>query len=165
MHVLFEEIHEDAKMTNSQLDGLDFSELAYADDTALITKNIRAMNSFWNLIGKCTKWYGLYFNRSKCVSIPFNSNARPKFLVGSRVPIEEKTKYSGGIIHSAHKVLDEIHSQIGSCIAILNRMFFFLGKIKLPCPFASCRFPMQLFVLNLSMAQTRCIFPLLWWVN
>ena len=41
MHVLFEEIHDDANMTNSQLDGLDFSELAYADDTALITKNIR----------------------------------------------------------------------------------------------------------------------------
>ena len=38
MQSLFEEIHDDANMTNSQLDGLDFSELAYADDTALITK-------------------------------------------------------------------------------------------------------------------------------
>ena len=58
MHVLFEEIHDDANMTNSQLDGLDFSELAYADDTALITTNIRSMNRFLSLIETRAKRYG-----------------------------------------------------------------------------------------------------------
>ena len=125
MHVLFEEIHDDANMTNSQLDGLEFSELAYADDIALITKNSRSMNGFLNLIETRAKRYGLHFSKSKCVSIPFNSNARPKFTDGSAVPSVDKTKYLGGTIHAQHKVTDEIHSKIGFCMATLNRVNFF----------------------------------------
>ena len=106
MHVLFEEIHDDAHMTNSQLDGLDFSELAYADDPALITKNIRSMNRFLTLIETRAKRYGLHFNKSKCVSIRFNSNARPKITDGSAVPTVDKTKYLGGTIHAQHKVTE-----------------------------------------------------------
>ena len=44
MHVLFEAVYADINLINHRPDGLDFNELAYADDTALITPSVRAMN-------------------------------------------------------------------------------------------------------------------------
>ncbi len=49
MTVMFRDIHDDLNLTRGKMDGLDFTELMYADDTALITNNANAMN---RLIGK-----------------------------------------------------------------------------------------------------------------
>ena len=95
MHVLFEEIHSDTSMINSRLDGLDFSELAYADDTALITKTADAMTKLLKHIETHAARFGLFFNRSKCVSFPFNSDARPKFADGTPVPTALEGQISG----------------------------------------------------------------------
>ena len=52
MHVLFEEVYADTNLVKHRLDGLDFNELAYADDTALITPSVRAMTKLFKSIEK-----------------------------------------------------------------------------------------------------------------
>ena len=79
--------------------------------------------------------FGLFFNKSKCVSFPFNSDARPKFSDGTPVPTALKAKYLGGVIHSTHRTQSEIQSKIGSCFAVLNRLNFFWRKSNCPRSF------------------------------
>ena len=116
-------------LVNHRLDGLDFNELAYADDTALITPSVRAMTKLLKSIEEEAARFGLFFNKSECVCPPFNSSAQPKFADGSLVPTDEKTKYLGGIFHKRHNINDEIQFKIGSCFAVLNRLNFFWKRV------------------------------------
>lgn len=44
MTVIFRDVHDDLNLKRGTLEGLDYTELLYADDTVLITNNIHAMN-------------------------------------------------------------------------------------------------------------------------
>ena len=56
------------------------------------------MNKLLKSIEEKATRFGLFFNKTKCVSLPFNTNVQPKFANGDTVPTEEKTRYLGGII-------------------------------------------------------------------
>ena len=73
MTVMFRDIHGDLGSTRGRLEDLGFTELLYADDTALVTKNVHAMNRLLAQIEKHAAYYGLNFNKGKCVSMAFNS--------------------------------------------------------------------------------------------
>jgi hypothetical protein len=125
MHVLSEEVYAETNLINHRLDGLDFNELAFADDTALITPSVRAMSKLLKSIEQKAARFDFFLSRTKCVCLSFNSNAQPKFADGTAVPTEGKTKYLGGVIHKRHNINGEIQFKIGSCFAIRIRSNFF----------------------------------------
>ena len=58
MSVLFRDIHDELNLTRGRLPGLDFTELIYADDTALVTANANAMNRLVAKIEEHAEYYG-----------------------------------------------------------------------------------------------------------
>lgn len=131
MHVLFEEVHGDLNLSRARLDNLDFTELMYADDTAVVTSNVNAMNRLLRSIELKAAEYGLKFNKAKCVAMSFNSSRQPKFMDGAPVPTEKSTKYLGATISKTHDIKSEITNRISACFAVLNRLRS-MGEIKLP---------------------------------
>jgi hypothetical protein len=135
MHTLFEEVHDEINVKRGTVEGLDYTELVYADDTALITNNVTTMNKLLAAIEKHARVFGLNFNKSKCVSMGFHSHQHPKFGNGDFVPTQDKAVYLGGLINAKHDVKPEISAKIGSCFAVLNRLNFFWGKANCPKKF------------------------------
>jgi len=135
MHVLFEEVHGSLNLSRGRVSNLDFTEFLYADDTAVVTNNVNAMNRLLAAIDQKAGEYGLRFNKSKCVAMSFNSNGRPKFIDGTSVPIESSTKYLGATISKTHDIRSEVTNRISSCFAVLNRLNFFWKKSTCPDKF------------------------------
>jgi hypothetical protein len=63
MTVIFRDVHDGLNLNRGRLESLDFTELLYADDTALITNNVNAMSKFLAKIEKCILYHG--FNHNK----------------------------------------------------------------------------------------------------
>ena len=91
-------MHDGLNMTRGKLDGIDFTELLYADDTALITNNINAMNRLLAKIEVCAQYHGLNFNKDKCVSMNFHVAQKTKYANGTEVPTPDNTVYLGADI-------------------------------------------------------------------
>ena len=98
MTVLFRDIHDELNLTRGRLPGLDFTELIYADDTALVTANANAMNRLVAKIEEHAEYYGLRFNKGKCVSMNFNRIGSRKSKNGERITEAAETMYLGGLI-------------------------------------------------------------------
>ena len=67
----------------------------YADDTALITNNVNAMNRLIGKIETRADYYGLNFNKGKCVAMVFNSVNKIKFKDGSLMPTPKEAVIFG----------------------------------------------------------------------
>jgi len=135
MHVLFEIVHDEVNLKRGTVEGLDYNELVYADDTALLTNNANAMSRFLVAIEKHAKVFGLNFNKTKCVCMSFHTPYRPKFADGSKIPEDEEIKYLGGVINRNHNQKGEVAAKIGQCFAILNKLNFFWRKSSCPDKF------------------------------
>lgn len=59
MTVLFRDGHDGMILTQQMIYGLDFTELLYADDTALITTTAPSMNKLVAKIDTCSLTFGL----------------------------------------------------------------------------------------------------------
>ena len=73
MSVVMKDVHEGMNCKRGTPRGLDFNEILYADDTVLITNNVRTMNRLLDKTEKCAKYHGISFNQSI-----FNLHARRK---------------------------------------------------------------------------------------
>ena len=65
MTILFKDVHSEINLSRGKLPGIDFTELLYADDTAIVTNNANAMNKMLASIEKQADYYGLKFNKTK----------------------------------------------------------------------------------------------------
>ena len=135
MTVLFDDVHEGTSFVRGRVDGLKFTELLYADDTALVTSNVNAMNRLVTKIESNAAYYGLNFNQTKCVSMSFNTNGHPSFSNGVNIPSAQDTPYLGSNISATHDVKKDVSARIGSCFAILSRMQSFWSKSNCPTKF------------------------------
>ena len=68
MTVMFHDIHKRCRnrTRNGIIDGLDFSEILYADDTLLVLKNTRTTNVLLTEIEKESNYYNMKLNKNKC---------------------------------------------------------------------------------------------------
>ena len=135
MTVMFRDIHDDVNMKRGCVDPIDFTELLYADDTALITNNINAMNRLLAKIEEHAAYYGLNFNKTKCVGLPFNSNATPKFKDGSKVKHADAAPYLGSNISNTHNLKAGVSKKISACFVLLNKLNHFWSKSNCPTKF------------------------------
>jgi len=135
MTVMFRDVHDELNMTRGTLDPLNFTELLYADDTILITNNLNAMNRLLAKVEEHATYYGLSFNKTKCVCLPFNSTGAPRFQDGSKVKVESGAVYLGSNISRDHNLQMEVSNKISSCFVVLNRLNFFWRKSNCPVNF------------------------------
>ncbi len=120
MTVIFRDVYDGLSMTRAKLDGLDFNELMYADDTALLTSSVHAMNRLIAKIGKCAGYHGLNFNKNKCVSTNFHVEGVSKYADGTKVPTADTATYLGGELSRAGSVRTQLSTKIGSCFGVLK---------------------------------------------
>ena len=105
MTVMFDDINRETNLESGRLQGLSFTELLYADDTALLTNNVNAMNRLLSSIEGHAHYYGLNFNKGKCVAMCYNMGTQlPKFANGTKLSTAEETKYLGATISRTHNV-------------------------------------------------------------
>ena len=135
MTVMFRDIHDELNLDRGMLPNLDFTELLYADDTGLLTNNTNAMNRLLAKTEIHAKYFGLAFNKTKCVAMCFNADGKPKFLDGQAVPSATEAKYLGAVISSSHDLRKEISNKISGCFATLNKLNFFWSKSNCPTKF------------------------------
>ena len=66
MTVMFEDIHDeiDADICNCRLGRINFSEILYADDTLLVTKNTKGMNKLLHAIERESAYYRLNLTKA-----------------------------------------------------------------------------------------------------
>ena len=114
MTVMFKDIHDeiDVDICNCRLDRINFSEILYADDTLLVTKNTKGMNKLIHAIERESAYYGLKHNQSKCCVLVMNGNNRIKFLDGSSVPQVDEVTYLGGTLTVS--VANEVSNRIAA---------------------------------------------------
>lgn len=135
MTVLFRDVKDGINLDNQSVDGLDFNELLYADDTALITTTAPSMNKLVGKIDTCAAHFGLKFNYSKCIAINYNTPYTTKFKNGDKIPTGIETVYLGATIRKDHDVCREITKRIGTCFATLKRMDLFWNNANCPLKF------------------------------
>ena len=135
MTVMFRDIHSELNMSRGRVQGIDYTDLLYADDTALITSNANAMNRLVAKIEEHAHYYGLNFNRGKCVSMNFHGIRKPKFPNGENIMEVNETVYLGGVISKEHDVKKEVQAKIASCFAVLNKLNAFWFKSSCPKKF------------------------------
>ena len=82
MTVIMRDVHDGLNLKRGTIDTIDFNELMYADDTALVTNNTNAMNRLLERIETRANSFGLHFNKDECVAMIFNiSNGKTKMAL------------------------------------------------------------------------------------
>ena len=122
MTVMFRDVHDGMRTDRGKLDGLDFTELLYADDTAIITNNTSTMNRILEKIEDCATHFGLSFNKTKCIAMNYNSKGTTKYKDGTKVPTADETVYLGATISKTHNTRKEVATKISQCMVILKKL-------------------------------------------
>jgi len=135
MTAMFRDVHSELNLQRGRLKGLSFTELLYADDTALVTNNANAMNRLLSKIEHHAAYYGLNFNKTKCVTFPFNTTSHPVFGDGSKVPTETETMYLGGLVSKHFDLRKEVNKKIAACFGVLAKLNEFWFRSSCPAKF------------------------------
>lgn len=135
MTVLFRDVHDGLNINQQRATGLSFTELLYADDTALITTTAPSMNKLVQKIDRCAAYFGLKFNYNKCVAMNYNTNMSTKFGNGMKIPTADDTPYLGVQVRKDHAVRKEVAKKISSCYAVLQRLQLFWNNRQCPAKF------------------------------
>ena len=140
MTVLFRDVYDEVNLSRGRLEGLDFSELLYADDSGVFTNNVNAMNRLLAKNEEHAGYYGLAFNKTKCVCFNFNSEQRPVFADRTKVPETHETFYLGGLISKTHDHRKEVSKRISACFGTFKKLDVFWRRSSCPA-----KFKMQVF--------------------
>ena len=132
---MFRDIHDELNLSRGTMNGISFTELLYADDTARITNNVNAMNRLIAKIEEHAHYYGLNFNKTKCVAMCYNSDGKPSFPGGEFVTQAQETIYLGSTVSSTHNTRKEVCSKLSSCFAVMNKLNVFWSKSNCPPKF------------------------------
>jgi len=127
MSVMFHDIHADIdrEICNSRLDRIRFTEILYADDTLLVTKNTAGTNALLNKIERESAYYGLKLNQNKCCVLSMNGRNRIRFLDGTAVPHAEEITYLGGSLTSNISTANEVSNRISAAMATWKKLDVF----------------------------------------
>ena len=126
MSAIFHDVHsrQPDRHKSAQVWGSNFTELLYADDTALISKSAHALETLLHDLQIVASSYGLYLIKKKCVHIRLNAISPIKYLDQSEVPTEADTIYLGANINNRANVDREISRRISASVIIWKRLEF-----------------------------------------
>ncbi len=127
MTVMFKDIHDRfaRRLSNyriGKLDGLNFSEILYADDTLLALKDTRTANLLIEEIEEESTYYNMQLNKGKCNYIAMNRKHKLKFRDGAALNSVEEATYLGGTLTKTVNPRVEIDSRIAGAANILRQL-------------------------------------------
>ena len=135
MSIMFDDIHAEKDFSEGQLDILAHTEVLYADDTVVITKDETTMSSLLEAIERHARNMGLAFNKTKCNALNFNTSEQASFADGTPVPIAKEVVYLGSILSSTHNHRREVAKRKAAAMATWKRLDIFWKKANCPPKF------------------------------
>eukprot|EP00973_Karenia_brevis_P027510 3794549-Karenia_brevis.AAC.1 len=69
MTTLFHDVRRDSEERTDKPDGVEFTEVLYADDTILLGKDVSQIQQTLHKIEEHSKKYGLALNKDKCIHL------------------------------------------------------------------------------------------------
>ena len=113
MTVLIADVHEELGDTNIEPpDNISESELLYADDTLLMTKDQDSMKNLVHAIEKISAEYNMKLNMDKCFHISMNCAPTIHFRNGQPMAAATQVTYLGGTITNKGCPRTEIQSRL-----------------------------------------------------
>ena len=134
MTVLFHGVEKEVGKNTMErtMDLVDLSNILYADDTLLITKDNKSATRLLQAIEEESKYYNMKLNKGKCNVIAVNKNNHIKLKDGTILENVESAKYFGGIITRNANPTAEIENRISETTGAVNSLNTFWKKAKCP---------------------------------
>ena len=100
MHVMFSAVKDrfNDLFLQKSCQGISFQDLLYADDTPIVARSRKSVNSYSNLIEGESKHFHLKLSHSKCCHIAYSFHEVLRFRNGERMKCAEQTTYLGASI-------------------------------------------------------------------
>jgi hypothetical protein len=124
MNVMFHDIYEgkDKQLAKGMLKEAGFFETLYADDTLLVSKDIKTLETILHLIEEESKYYNLSLNKGKCNAITLNHTDPIKFQNNTPLKNVESAEYLGGILHKNIAPLKVVQHRISLTMPVLKQL-------------------------------------------
>ena len=84
-----------ANINKGAIGGLNFTDIFYADDTLLLTKDSQSASFLLQHIEEESKYYNMKLNEDKCEVLPMNCNGKVKFKSGKFMNNVDQATYLG----------------------------------------------------------------------
>jgi hypothetical protein len=135
MTAMFESINrteEVQRETAGQVKGTNFSELLFADDTALLADDTDTVQTALTQIERHSRFYGLALNKPKCGVLQLNEHTPIRFGTGEEVNRVTEAVYLGVSLNAAMDVRKEVASRIKACMVVWRKLAPFWKKSSTP---------------------------------
>ena len=134
MHVLFADVNRknNDPQNRKTLQGLNFHELLYADDTLVVAKNTKTAKTYLKLIEDESEYYNMKLNKDKCTYIAFNKNNKITFRDGTPLKSVDHTIYLGTEIAKRVDPGLEISRRISLTMPVLKKLDLFWKQANVP---------------------------------
>ena len=105
------------------IDGIQFNNLLYADDTLLFGTNTHNINKLLHAIEYESAYYNMKLNYDKCINLTINRvKSSIKYLNGGLVPRDNSAKYLGAILTDSVDNSKELNMRIADVSSTANKM-------------------------------------------
>ena len=134
MHVLFADVNRknNDPQNRKTLQGLNFHELLYADDTLVVAKSTKTAKTYLKLIEDESEYYNMKLYKDKCTYIAFNKNNKITFRDGTPLKSVDKTTYLGTEIAKRVDPGLEISRRISLTMPVLKKLDLFWKQANVP---------------------------------
>jgi hypothetical protein len=124
----------------------------YADDTVILGKSKKHVQTILHQIGNESARYGLYLNTNKCIHLNFAERGRIKHKSGDNVPQEGNAKYLGAGINKKGKTQKEVNTRIAETMMVWNKLHVYTRN-------TNCSNKQQMTVLE-AIIRSRLVYGL-----
>ena len=113
-------------LKKNRVQGADFDEVLFADDTIIISECIKTIQDYLRKIEEVSGWYGMRLNKTKCEALTINSKDKEgeqiKFIDNTKVPQLNQVKYLGCMLNDKGDPKREINKRISECMVIIKKL-------------------------------------------
>ena len=86
------------------IDGINFSEILYADDTLLFHSHTQSLNKLLKEVQVESAYYNLKLNFGKCINLTLHQKqSSVKFMNGELVPRKKRAIYLGSVLDAENR--------------------------------------------------------------
>ena len=127
MTVLLHNVKQDLRGSHilHRVEGTNFDEILFADDTICITESTRIMNKMLKAIGTRGGQSGMKLNKGKCELLQFGGKAKVRVEDQTHMKEVDTAKYLGCHLNKDNNPLIEVRGRIRDTMVILKKLHAF----------------------------------------
>lgn len=120
-----------SKKIGEPLEGIEFAEILYADDTFIFGNYIRNINKIIEELQKQSEYYNLKLNLGKCINLKMNrKQSHDKFKGGNLIDRKGEAIYLGAILNELDNNAIELNNRIAAALKSGNKLQSFWNKAE-----------------------------------